>query len=364
MNLLYIDANIYLEFYKSNNPEYKKLLNSIVELKDKIFITEQFVFEIERNQLKIYKDSLKGYTEQSILERKQLPLHLDDLETKISDWNRQRTKLRKAVEDSNKDMDLILEEMFKQIAKSEDIISIKLKEVFDTKKPPTSDVLQKARYRKEIGNPPGKSKDTLGDQLSWEMLLEEIYKVSRIWFVTRDGDYFVKFEKEIHLHNLLYQEIKTRNPNIEIKVFNTLSDALQDFNKVEKVKALPSKDELKEISLKENMEGVIWSDYLGIMNWNEANAKAKELGMRLPTSEEFQKGIFLGIHRQWDEFIKGEKYENEYGFIQSDIEYWTSNEYRNSGNKDENFAAYSFAIDGRGIGVSPKIIPRHVRCIR
>lgn len=52
----------------------------------------------------------------------------------------------------------------------------------------TKEDVEKARLRRELGNPPGK-KDTLGDQISWEILLRECEEKQDIHFVSRDGDF-------------------------------------------------------------------------------------------------------------------------------------------------------------------------------
>ncbi len=44
---------------------------------------------------------------------------------------------------------------------------------------------------------------------------------------------------------------------------------------------------------------MIWSEYLGFMNWNEADSKCKEIGMRLPTIYELQDAYRLGITNSW-----------------------------------------------------------------
>lgn len=90
-----------------------------------------------------------------------------------------------------------------------------------------------------------------------------------------------------------------------------------------------------------------WSEYQGKMNWYEANAKAKELGMRLPKLGELEKAYDHEVTESWK--VDG-------------IEYWTSKEipidrayYFNieTGNKDTN-ESYHYL----------KLEKYHVRCIR
>ncbi|QXQ07882.1 hypothetical protein KX816_07795 [Sphingosinicellaceae bacterium] len=58
----------------------------------------------------------------------------------------------------------------------------------------SDDVVDKARLRRDIGNPPGKS-NSLGDQMNWESLINEVPEGNDIHIVTRDGDYSSKVDK-------------------------------------------------------------------------------------------------------------------------------------------------------------------------
>lgn len=52
-----IDANLYLRFYDARQAEYKKLLRTLVEIQDSIFITQQIVSEVQRNKLAVFQKS-------------------------------------------------------------------------------------------------------------------------------------------------------------------------------------------------------------------------------------------------------------------------------------------------------------------
>ncbi len=86
------------------------------------------------------------------------------------------------------------------------------------------------------------------------------------------------------------------------------------------------------------------SKYLGEMSWMEASLEAKKLGMRLPTNQEFQVAIDIGVNIDWDEY-------DPY------ILYWTSD--------NEPDGTYHFSV---GIGKTyygdAELDVAHVRCIR
>ncbi|TDD75632.1 PIN-like domain-containing protein [Flavobacterium caseinilyticum] len=249
MNILYIDANIYLGFYNSNRPEYKKLLGSVIELADKIFFTQQLAFEIDRNKLNIFRLSIDNYIKQVSLTATILPEHLDeDGSPKFTDWNKARKELEKQISDSNKELSPILNDVLNDIAISQDKVSKELSAIYATAQSPSGKDLENARLRKEIGNPPGKRADPLGDQLSWEQLLTIVPDISQLWIVSTDRDYFTEHKKTLYLNPVLYQDLVRQNPRIIIKTFNILSEALRDFNNEVKIASIPSKEELDLIS--------------------------------------------------------------------------------------------------------------------
>jgi predicted nucleic acid-binding protein len=61
MKKIFIDANIYLNFFDSNKPELKKLLGSLLQIKDSLFIGSQIVNEVNRNKLDVAQRSLRNH---------------------------------------------------------------------------------------------------------------------------------------------------------------------------------------------------------------------------------------------------------------------------------------------------------------
>ncbi len=252
MNCIYIDANIYLGFYNSNRPEFKKLLASLSELKDKIFITEQIVDEVDRNKLTVFKQSLDNYVKQTTFINISLPEHMDEISTpKLSTWNKTRKELESKVAESNEALRPILAEVLLDVSRSKDNVSLLLGKLFTVAVKPTEIELARARLRKDTGNPPGKRVDPLGDQLSWEQLLTRVEDIKKLWIVSMDRDYFTEHDKQLYLNSLLHQDLFRLNPTLQVKIFSTLSAALSDFSKEEVVTTMPSKKELEEILSKE-----------------------------------------------------------------------------------------------------------------
>jgi len=85
------------------------------------------------------------------------------------------------------------------------------------------EIIQKAKRRVELGNPPGKSK-SLGDAIHWECLLSAA--PYQIWFVSKDGDFASKlYPNEINPFLSKEWESAYKIPFAEITLFETLSSS-------------------------------------------------------------------------------------------------------------------------------------------
>lgn len=116
--------------------------------------------------------------------------------------------------------------------------------------PHTSEEIQNARARKEIGNPPGKKADPLGDQLNWEQLLSHCKDKSKLWIIARDSDYQTTYNGKVFLNSLLYQDlVRVKQPPIEVFCFDSIVEGIRNFVEMTGVSAkkLPTIEESKAI---------------------------------------------------------------------------------------------------------------------
>src|SRR5258708_14785060 len=89
--------------------------------------------------------------------------------------------------------------------------------------------LTRARLRKELGQPPGKKNDPLGDQISWEQLLNRASGVDSVWIVSRDGDYTVAVGNKLFLQPPLQREISNVKGVRSVHCHNYLADFFGEF---------------------------------------------------------------------------------------------------------------------------------------
>jgi Domain of unknown function(DUF2779) len=231
--IVYIDANIYLRFFDTSDKELKKHLESIVTISDFIFITEQIKNEVSRRKLGAAQKSFDSNERKLGIDKTTLPEHLDLKDEKIVEkWNVDRKKIIDKERELQKEYLNIIKNKLDQISKSTDNVSIELSKIFDKSKAPTSKQVERARVRREIGNPPGKQGNSLGDQISWEQFLDE-YNGEDFWLITNDDDYTVKYNNSVFLNPFLYQELlnKASNRIPFVFLFRDLKEGIKEFMK-------------------------------------------------------------------------------------------------------------------------------------
>ncbi len=92
--LIFIDANVYLRFYDTSSRKFKSLLKSIVEIREKIFITDQIRDEVNRNKLQVAINSFSANFKELGIKKRPLPEHFDEyFDKKLSKWNKKRDAL-------------------------------------------------------------------------------------------------------------------------------------------------------------------------------------------------------------------------------------------------------------------------------
>ena len=257
MKKIFIDANIYLNFFDSNKPELKKLLDSLLEIKDSLFIGSQIVNEVNRNKLDVAQRSLSNhFNNLSNIKQINLPEHLERESTTIKNWNIQSQDIYEKNKEVNKELEKIIHETLEKIMCSSDKVSHTFRLLFEGDLEASEHEIQAGRYRREVGNPPGKPNDPLGDQVSWEQFKNCSSESEKIWIITKDRDYYTAFKNERYLNSFLYDELVKANTNIatpSIFCFESLAEGLKHFkkNSLEKIDKLPTEEELKIITEEE-----------------------------------------------------------------------------------------------------------------
>lgn len=226
--IIFVDANVLLDLYEKFDSEWLKVAQQLRRLGGSLLITQQVADEVVRTKAKVARDALRRAIADIKAPRANLPPGLRDHED----------ALRKACDQINKIKAGLEHEAHQHIFRvtlGSDDVSKALDEILESPVHHSPDQLERARQRKERGQPPGKPGGPLGDQLSWEQLLDAVGDATKIvWMVTRDEDFLAASldEKRDRLLNpLLRAELSTKAFHAEVRVKSALAPAINDYLK-------------------------------------------------------------------------------------------------------------------------------------
>jgi len=217
---LFIDTNILLSFYhyKSDDlGELKKLIAAIEAKRITLFVPQQVKDEFYRNREAKLSDALQIFEKEKLNESfpqicKNYPEYAV-LRQSIESYQREKSQLIAKLTTDIMSESLQADEVVKQLFSKTEIIGL------------SAGIWKKAKQRHELRNPPGK-KDSYGDAVNWETLLESVPDGEDLYFITEDSDYFSEIDKE-QFCPFLIAEWKTRKAS-NILFFRRLSFFFKD----------------------------------------------------------------------------------------------------------------------------------------
>lgn len=180
---LFIDTNIFLSFYHFSSDDLEELNKLSVLVREEevsLLLPEQVVTEFWRNRANKISDALER------LQRQQLSLQFPQLCKEYEEYEKLRECCKEYQENYAKLVEKLRGDIDAQSLKADSTIE----QLFGlaTRVPTTEEILEAARLRCEIGNPPGKA-GSLGDAINWEALLEAVDIGSELYFISDDKDY-------------------------------------------------------------------------------------------------------------------------------------------------------------------------------
>jgi hypothetical protein len=258
---LFLDANIYLDFYEIQ--AVKPLIEPLLEVREHVLVTEQVVSEVLRNKLTIANKKLEEY-----YKKLNISLALPDIltENAIAEIDQEASQKLKELSSNLKEFKELLAEVYakttEHLSRNEDKVSMTLEKVFQGALQASDEQMVRARLRKELGNPPGKKGDPIGDEINWEILLDYAAEEKcPIWVVSKDGDFSTQsLDKSVLGNPYLLKEIqdKTLTPFV---FFNDLASALKEFSKkCDTQMKLPSEDQLAAATQAQRTRRIISRD--------------------------------------------------------------------------------------------------------
>ncbi len=222
---LFIDSSTFITFYAYTSDdldELKKVAGLIKAGKLKLYIPEQVADEFHRNREGKLAESLTVFSGGGV--SKAIPRFMveypeaKDFSNAAKAFQQARENLaNKAREDAAAHL-LPADDVFTKITEAAGLIAT------------SETILQQANRRRLRGNPPGK-KDSIGDQINWEVLLGHVPDGEDLHIVAKDGDYVSALASESP-HQFLQREWNQKK-NSSIHLHKQLKPFLnENFSKI------------------------------------------------------------------------------------------------------------------------------------
>lgn len=216
MKLLFIDSNIFLNFYDFHDEDLTQLAKLVDFIKSgeiKLFLTSQVCDEIKRNR----EVRLKGAYGQFVDSKPILPMppfckHYEEY-TDIKRVQNILDQLKALL--SKKLWDDIQRHTLKADKVIQDLISVS--QIIESDK-----YLSQSIRRHQLGRPPGKKDRSYGDEINWEALLAEAEGEGEFILLSKDGDYAHPIDENL-AKDYLVEEWSKAHPDNEIFFYKSLT---------------------------------------------------------------------------------------------------------------------------------------------
>jgi hypothetical protein len=231
-NLLFIDANIWLDFYRHRNNTGLRLLKHTEAIKDKLIVTYQLETEFKANRQAAILEGLQALKDPEGVSRPgifseakaiaKLSRNLNEDKQRIKDL---RARMVRALKNPK-----IYDPVYKvcqRIFHKEDEITL-------SRTDKLRHAIRRHAFKRFLhGCPPRKSRDiSIGDAFNWEWMVYCAEKrTAGLIIVTRDGDYGVTYGGHSYINDHLRQEFSERvSQKRDLLLYASLSDALKLFS--------------------------------------------------------------------------------------------------------------------------------------
>ncbi len=209
--LLFVDTNIWLDFYRSRTDAGLTLLQHLDAIKDQIVITHQVEMEFKKHRQAVILEALCDLKAPSHVFRpalfsdakaaRALQTRLRQSEKLVSTLKR---KLRRILEEPT-----VHDPVYKvcqRVFHKDDSLNL------SRDKKIRREIRRKAFRRFILGYPPRKQSDTsIGDSVNWEWIVHcAIQRKAEVILVSRDSDYGMQYEDGAFVNDHLLQEFRER----------------------------------------------------------------------------------------------------------------------------------------------------------
>ena len=232
--LLFVDANIWLDFYRARNEAGLTLLRHAEEISDKIIVTYQLESEFKRNRQAVILEAMKELKPPQQIPRpgifsdaqatRVMAKSMKEVEKRVT---KLRTQLSRAL-DNPAMYDPVYQTCQRIFHRDGSQIVLKHEDKI-------RHLIRRRAFRRFLhGCRPRKKSDTsIGDAFNWEWMIYCAEKnVAELVIVSRDLDYGVSFEGKNYVNDDLRQEFSDRvSKKRKLLLYEKLSDALKHFER-------------------------------------------------------------------------------------------------------------------------------------
>lgn len=184
-----IDTNVFLDFYRSKNDSIN-ILSQILDYSENIILTEQIVNEFYRSRTKLLREIKQVFEKESTVQNI-TSAFLDSLDEFATFQQLHFQYFQKKVEIRRKIDNIIFDISIDPVAlEFKKFVDKKINE--DSLWKISNEAISNAQKRKLLGNPPRSDKYSIGDEINWEIILEN--SKEDIIIVGRDRTYNENFE--------------------------------------------------------------------------------------------------------------------------------------------------------------------------
>jgi len=234
---VYADANIFLDFYRFSDDDLEqleKLAGHIDGDQITLYLPDLTAEEYFRNRDKVILEQLAQLSSAKL--QIGIPVFIRDGEAakeflealKVANDKKKQLISKAQHNAAQRDFraDKLISEIFSKASRIET----------------TEQLIERARLRLQLGNPPGKA-NALGDRVNWEALLAAVPNDVDLYLITRDGDYISQFDTSSPNMFLIQEWRKTKDGNVNlfsgIRTFAKIIDETIEFkNDPQKTEAI------------------------------------------------------------------------------------------------------------------------------
>jgi hypothetical protein len=209
--LLFVDTNIWLDFYRARTDAGLKLLEHVEAVSDKLISTYQVEMEFKKNRQDAILESLRGLKSPDGVQRpalfsdaqavRTLNKNISGAKTQVT---KLKTRMKKALENP-----ALHDPVYKACQRLFHADSTLILSRDDS----IRHVIRKRALKRFLhGCPPRKKNDTsIGDAINWEWMVEcSLKNNAELVVVTRDSDYGASYEDFSYVNDHLKQEFAER----------------------------------------------------------------------------------------------------------------------------------------------------------